>query len=254
MSKRPSIILAGLALAVAAVLPATAQDRAGQDRAGQTRPRAVIELFTSQGCSSCPPADRLMVEMAKDPTLIILSLPVDYWDYLGWKDTLAHASFTYRQKAYSATRGDRQVYTPQAVINGAIHAVGSDRAAIDKAIAASREHSSVLSVDLRIEKTDTGLRAVLPAAPGLTGHLWVLPMVRERAVQIGRGENTGRSVTYANVVRGVTRLGFWSGEAVTMEIPATAVPTECEGLVVLLQGGSERKPGPIIGAARRMGL
>ncbi len=249
MSKRPSIILAGFALAVAAVLPATAQDRTGQ-----ARPRAVIELFTSQGCSSCPPADRLMVEMAKDPTLIILSLPVDYWDYLGWKDTLAHASFTYRQKAYSATRGDRQVYTPQAVINGAMHAVGSDRAAIDKAIAASREQSSVLSVDLRIEKTDTGLRAVLPAAPGLSGHLWVLPMVKERAVQIGRGENTGRSVTYANVVRGVTRLGFWNGEALTLEIPASAVPTECEGLVVLLQGGSEKKPGQIIGAARRMGL
>ncbi len=135
-----------------------------------------------------------------------------------------------------------------------MHAVGSDRAAIDKAIAASREQASVLSVDLKIEKTETGLRAVLPAAPGLSGHLWVLPMVKERAVQIGRGENTGRSVTYANVVRGVTRLGFWSGEAMTLEIPATAVPTECEGLVVLLQGGSERKPGQIIGAARRMGL
>jgi hypothetical protein len=249
MSKRPSIILAGLALAAAVVAPA-----AGQERANAERPRAVIELFTSQGCSSCPPADRLMVEMAKDPSLIILSLPVDYWDYLGWKDTLAHASFTYRQKAYSATRGDRQVYTPQAVINGALHAVGSDRAAIEKAIAVSRQQSSVLSVDLRIEKTDTGLRAVLPASPGLSGHLWLLPMVRERAVQIGRGENTGRSVTYANVVRGVTRLGFWTGEAVTMDIPASALPTECEGLVVLLQGGSDKKPGQIMGAARRMGL
>ncbi len=248
MSKPLSIIAAGFALVAAAVAPAAAQD------ASQQRPRAVIELFTSQGCSSCPPADKLMVEMAKDPTLIVLSLPVDYWDYLGWKDTLAHSTFTYRQKAYSATRGDRQVYTPQAVINGAMHAVGSDRAAIDKAIAASREQTSVLSVDLRIEKTDTGLRAVLPAMPGLSGHLWVLPMVKERAVQIGRGENTGRSVTYANVVRGVTRLGFWSGEPLTVEIPATAVPTECEGVVVLLQGGSEKKPGQIMGAARRMGL
>ncbi len=244
MSTRPSVLFASLALVAAAVLPA----------AGDERPRAVIELFTSQGCSSCPPADRLMAEMAKDPTLIVLSLPVDYWDYLGWKDTLAHSAFTYRQKAYSATRGDRQVYTPQAVVNGAMHAVGSDRAAIDKAIAASRTQSSVLSVDLKIEKTDTGLRAVLPAAPGLSGHIWLLPMVKERAVQIGRGENTGRSVTYANVVRGVTRLGFWNGEALTLDIPAAAVPTECEGLVVLLQSGSERKPGQIMGAARRMGL
>ncbi len=99
MRNRPSTILAGLVLAAAAFAPAVAQDRPAE------RPRAVIELFTSQGCSSCPPADRLMAEMAKDPTLIVVSLPVDYWDYLGWKDTLAHSTFTYRQKAYSATRG-----------------------------------------------------------------------------------------------------------------------------------------------------
>ena len=79
-------------------------------------------------------------------------------------------------------------------------------------------------------------------------------MVKERAVQIGRGENTGRSVIYTNVVRSVTRIGYWNGEALSLDIPATAVPTECEGVVVLLQGGSEKKPGQIIGAARRMGL
>jgi len=220
----------------------------------QSAPRAVIELFTSQGCSSCPPADRLMAEMAKDPSLIVLSLPVDYWDYLGWKDTLAHSAFTYRQKAYSTTRGDRQVYTPQAVVNGALHAVGSDRAAIDGAIAASRGHASVLSVPLAIEKTEAGFKAVLPASAGLSGHVWVLPMVKERSVQIGRGENTGRSVIYANVVRRVTRVGFWSGEALSIDIPADAVPAESEGIVVLLQGGSEKKPGAIIGAVRRMGL
>ena len=244
MSKFVAALSASLTLAAVAQGPAVAQER----------PRAVIELFTSQGCSSCPPADRLMVEMAKDPTLIVVSLPVDYWDYLGWKDTLAHSAFTFRQKAYSATRGDRQVYTPQVVINGAMHAVGSDREAIDKAIATSREQASVLSIDLKIEKTDNGLRAILPAAQGLSGHLWVLPMVKERAVQIGRGENTGRSVIYTNVVRSVTRIGYWNGEALTLDIPATAVPTECEGVVVLLQGGSEKKPGQIIGAARRMGL
>lgn len=236
---KPLAVLAAFVLAAA---PAAAQER----------PRAVIELFTSQGCSSCPPADKLMGELAKDSSLIVLSLPVDYWDYLGWKDTLAHSAFTYRQKAYSATRGDRQVYTPQAVVNGAIHAVGSDRAAIDKAIGATREQPSVLAVDLRIETREGGLRAVLPAAAGLSGHLWLLPMAKERAVQIGRGENTGRSVTYANVARGVTRLGFWTGEAQSFDIPAAAVPTDADGVVVLVQGGSEKKPGLIIGAARRM--
>jgi hypothetical protein len=235
-----ALCLSSLALAV----PAAAQEK----------PRAVIELFTSQGCSSCPPADKLMLEMAKDPSLIVLSLPVDYWDYLGWKDTLAHSAFTYRQKAYSAVRGDRQVYTPQVVVNGAAHAVGSDRAAIDKAILATKQQASVLSVDIRIEKADGTLKVVLPASSGAYGQVWVLPMVKERAVQIGRGENTGRSVTYANVVRGVTRVGSWDGVAQTIAIPAEAVPAESEGLVVLLQSGSDKKPGQIIGAARRMGL
>ena len=89
----------------------------------QGEPRAVIELFTSQGCSSCPPADRYVAELAKDPSLVILSWPVDYWDYIGWKDTFASPAFTARQKAYAAARRDDQVYTPQAVIDGVAHAV-----------------------------------------------------------------------------------------------------------------------------------
>jgi hypothetical protein len=95
--------------------------------------RAVIELFTSQGCSSCPAADRLLGELSRDHTLVTLSLSVEYWDYLGWKDTLALPSHTKRQKGYAKSRGDRQLYTPQAVINGVAHAVGSDRTAIDRA-------------------------------------------------------------------------------------------------------------------------
>ncbi len=237
-----SLLLSSLVIA----LPAWAQT------AAPDRPRAVIELFTSQGCSSCPPADKLMTELAKDPGLIVLTLPVDYWDYLGWKDTLAHSAFTSRQKAYSAMRGDRQVYTPQAVINGVAHAVGSERASIDKAVLSTRAQAGVLSVDVRIDKGEGGLRAVLPAASGLSGHVWVLSMVKERSVQIGRGENTGRSVTYANVVRGLSRVAAWSGEAAVIDIPATAVSPDAEGVIVLVQAGSEKKPGAIVGAARRM--
>src|SRR5262245_38422146 len=99
-----------------------------------TEPRAVVELFSSQGCSSCPEADKLIGELAKDPTLIVVSLPIDYWDYLGWKDTLADPKFTARQKAYSKVRGDRQVYTPQVVVNGRMHVLGSDRTSIERAI------------------------------------------------------------------------------------------------------------------------
>src|SRR5690349_1034738 len=96
--------------------------------------RGVIELFTSQGCSSCPGADKLIGELAQDPTLVSISLPIDYWDYLGWKDTLASPRNTARQRGYSKVRGDRQVYTPQVVVDGTLHAVGSDRAAVEKAI------------------------------------------------------------------------------------------------------------------------
>jgi hypothetical protein len=240
-------LCSGFFLAVCATLPAVAQDGV------QQKPRAVIELFTSQGCSSCPPADKLMTELAKDPSLIVLTLPVDYWDYLGWKDTLAHSAFTARQKGYSAMRGDRQVYTPQAVINGAAHAVGSERVSIDKAILMTRTQANVLSVDIRIEKGEGGLKAVLPAMTGGAGQVWVLTMVKERSVQIGRGENTGRSVTYANVVRGLSRIATWNGEAVSLDIPAAAISSDAEGVIVLVQAGSDKKPGQIIGAARRMG-
>src|SRR3977135_107100 len=95
-------------------------------RTDHADPRAVVELFTSQGCSSCPPADTIIGELATDTSIIALSMPIDYWDYLGWKDTLADSRFSARQKAYSRMRGDRDVYTPQAIVNGSTHLNGSD--------------------------------------------------------------------------------------------------------------------------------
>src|SRR5205085_12428010 len=115
-------------------------------RPAHADPRAVVELFTSQGCSSCPPADRIIGELAKDPNVIALSLPIDYWDYLGWKDTLADSRFSARQKAYSRMRGDRDVYTPQVVVNGSAHVIGSDRAKIEGAIDATKKTEGVMSV------------------------------------------------------------------------------------------------------------
>src|SRR5690242_6017783 len=107
---------------------------------GHAQTRAVIELFTSQGCSSCPAADQLMGELATDPSLVSVSLPIDIWDYLGWKDTLADPRHTARQRAYSKVRGDREVYTPQVVVNGAYHVLGSDRIAIEHMIAKSHQN------------------------------------------------------------------------------------------------------------------
>ena len=112
----------------------------GMSSAGiAAEPRAVVELFTSQGCSSCPPADKLAGELARDPSIIVISMPVDYWDYLGWKDTLASPSYSARQRAYSSMRGDRDVYTPQVVVNGSAQVLGSDKSAIERAISQSRK-------------------------------------------------------------------------------------------------------------------
>jgi len=129
----------------------------------QAEPRAVIELFTSQGCSSCPPADQLLGELADDPSLVSVSVPVDYWDYLGWKDTLADPRNTARQKAYAHARGDGQVYTPQVVVNGSLHALGSDKAAIELAIAASRKNGA-MSLLPTLALTDGRLNVSVPDA------------------------------------------------------------------------------------------
>jgi len=111
----------------------------------------VVELFTSQGCSSCPPADKIIGELAEDSSVIALSMPIDYWDYLGWKDTLADARFSARQKAYSLMRGDRDVYTPQVVVNGSAHVVGSDRAGIERAIGITRRTEGVMSLPVSMK-------------------------------------------------------------------------------------------------------
>src|SRR5690242_5151180 len=112
--------------------------------------RAVIELFTSQGCSSCPAADKLIGEFAGDPSVVSISLPIDIWDYLGWKDTLADPRHTARQRGYSKVRGDREVYTPQVVVNGSLHVLGSDKAAIERAIGKTRENSTTLSIPVKL--------------------------------------------------------------------------------------------------------
>ena len=217
-----------------------------------TEARSVIELFTSQGCSSCPPADRLLGELARDPGTIALSFPVDYWDYIGWKDTFASPAYTARQKAYASARGDGQVYTPQAVVDGVAIAIGSDRSEIAAAQSAAQGRKGALSVPVKINASGNVLKIDVGAAQGAAGHsagLWLLRVAHERSVAIGRGENSGHSVTYTNVVRGMTKIGDWTGEARSFEasLPGGG---DSDGYVVLLQAGS----GPILGAAKSGGI
>jgi hypothetical protein len=215
-------------------------------------PRAVIELFTSQGCSSCPPADQTIGELAADPTLIAMSVPIDYWDYLGWKDTLASPRHTARQRGYAARRGDREVYTPQAVINGVAQALGSDRKAIESGIVESHARPGTLTLPVKIvSKGDQMEVSVVPRdESGGEGEVWVCSLARNVPVAIKRGENRGRTITYHNVVRRWIRLGKWSGAGQSW----TVAKSEIDGagidmVAVLVQAGNVENPGPIFGAA-----
>jgi hypothetical protein len=216
-------------------------------------PRAVIELFTSQGCSSCPPADKLLGDLAKDPNLIPLSLAIDYWDYLGWKDTLAVPGHAKRQKAYShAVRGDHEgVYTPQAVINGSVQALGSDHAAIEHAIADSRHNKATLSVPLALTLDNGRLMVSAPAgANDTSAEAWLCPVSQSVAVAIGRGENKGNTFTYHNVVRRWVKLGIWNGKATTWSVPLADFKSDgVDAVAVILQSGVAAAPGPMLGAA-----
>jgi hypothetical protein len=221
---------------------------AGGAPAAAEEARAVIELFTSQGCSSCPPADRLAGELVRDEQLIVLSLPVDYWDYLGWHDTLALHSHTERQKAYAAVRGDRQVYTPQVVIDGIAQRVGSERGSIEQALA---ELKGKLSLPVRLARKDGSLEIDVGGGSGAPAAVWLLIVTRSKSVAIARGENRGKTITYNNVVRVWQRLGAWTGGAVHHSVPLAGIAdTEADHVVIIVQSGSAGAPGPIYGAAK----
>ncbi len=234
------------ALACATVMPAAAGE-----------PRAVVELFTSQGCSSCPPADRLMGQLAQDPSLVTLSLPVDYWDYLGWKDTLALHGNSNRQRDYAITRGDREVYTPQAVINGVVHALGSDKAAIENAIARTRRAAAPLTLPVKLSVAEGKVTVHVPAAENehRSGEVWLFPVTSKAQVKIGRGENRGRTLSYYNVVRRWMKLGDWSGKAADFDVPLNKLPgadfslQDIDHVAVIVQSGPATKPGLMLGAA-----
>jgi hypothetical protein len=212
-------------------------------------PRAVIELFTSQGCSSCPPADRLLGELARDPSLIALSLPIDYWDYIGWKDTLAKPRHTARQRFYARTRGDGDVFTPQVVVNGVTHAVGNDKAAIEQAIAESRREGASLSLPVNVAVADGKLNVTIPAAADKAGgEVWLCALGTAIPVAIARGENSGHTVTYHNVVRRWVKLGDWTGTARTFAVPVTDL-ANADAAAVIVQTGTADRPGAMLGAA-----
>jgi hypothetical protein len=222
-------------------------------RPAHADPRAVVELFTSQGCSSCPPADKVIGELSKDPNVIALSMPIDYWDYLGWKDTLADSRFSARQKAYSHVRGDRDVYTPQAVVNGAAQVIGSDRSSIENAIKATTKSDGVMSVPVTMTLSGKQINVSVAAAKGPSvsrGEVWICSVSKAVPIQISRGENRGREVTYHNVVRNLLKVGDWNGSSGNWTVPIENITRDgVDAAVVYVQDGNREKPGPMLGAA-----
>lgn len=220
--------------------------------AGRDAPSGVVELFTSQGCSSCPAADKILLDLASAGEVIALGYHVDYWDYRGWKDTLGSPEFSERQQGYAGSLELRGVYTPQAVINGLTHVNGGDRSAIDRELAGLNKSDRGLAVDLSLR--EAGERIVIAAGAGEPPdhdvHLVLVFFDPAVEVRIESGANRGRTVTYANVVTGLQTAGMWDGKATSYELPRSVLTRkEGGGCAVLLQAvGQDGMPGRILGA------
>ncbi|MCJ2014225.1 DUF1223 domain-containing protein [Methylobacterium sp. J-076] len=224
---------------------------------------AVVEMFTSQGCTACRAAEPVMRDLARKPGVIALTLPVTYWDYLGWHDTLGLRALNERQRAYARARGARQVVTPQAIVDGGPTAIGSNRPAIERLLS-EVDRATLLPVPVSAEVqgnrivVEVGVRGG-PAKPDPKPEgkddVWLVPLLKRRETEVGAGENGGRVATYVNVVRGLQRLGSWTGQPVRFEVPASAAAvSEADGWVVLVQHAREGRLGHIIGAAKGPGL
>jgi len=223
------IAMAGLALGLLSGL-AHAEERP-----------AVVELFTSQGCSSCPPADALLGELALSGKVIALAYHVDYWDNLGWKDPFASPAGTQRQRLYGSALGLSGVYTPQMVVDGHIDAVGSDRSAVRAALAGARQ-GPLIRLAAQGEKLTASVAAQKGAVPA---DILLIAYVEQAQTKVQRGENAGRSLAEYAIVRGIYPLGSWTGEAATYSIDLSAVAGDATHAAVLAQTPG---PGAIIGA------
>jgi hypothetical protein len=190
-------------------------------KAIDSRPPVVVELFTSQGCSSCPPADALLNELTEHEDVIALSLPIDYWDNLGWPDTFASPVHSDRQRDYAMKLGNRQVYTPQMVINGKHNIVGSRREQVLETIQ-QEQLSPKPYVPIKLATQEKSLTITIddkPADLSLTGAtVWIIPYhPGHQEVAIGKGENAGRTIAYSNVVDGLMKLGAYEGKQIRFE-------------------------------------
>src|SRR5688572_21664926 len=208
----------------------------------------VVELFTSEGCSSCPPADELLGELAQRQFVLPLSFHVDYWDYIGWKDRFGDPLFTQRQRAYAEAQGSSMVYTPQMIVAGAIDVVGSDRKAVDKALKTAYTRNTMYRVQIA-HNPQGRVIAQFPEAPiGVPATVWLVTYQKSAESRVKAGENAGRDLMTYNVVRSLQKVGMWYGPATEIELKLDPVakansPDACAIIA------NQAEHGPIIAAA-----
>ena len=203
----------------------------------------VVELFTSQGCSSCPAADEILLKLGDRDNVIALALHVDYWDYIGWKDQFAHAAFTKRQKGYARSFGSRMIYTPQMVINGTKDVVGNRPMEVAEAV--DEYADMAMLAPLKLSRNGATLRIDAPAHAGMpNADVILVRYTPQETVSIPRGENAGKDLTYSHIVTEWTDIGDWNGASPLEQ----NVPVEgAAPVVVLVQA---KNHGPILAAAR----
>ena len=238
--------MAGVGLSLALALAGGAN--AGQPQASHP---VVIELFTSQGCSDCPAADRIVAELAKRKDVLALSLPITYWDMLGWKDTFATESNTYRQKSYAKTMKRSGIYTPQIIVDGKIDVVGNQRDRVMSAIASRQtqiatEPAVNLSLGIASGRVEIAIPAAGRAKEKPLATIWVMRTLSNGSVNVQQGENKNHHLSYANLVRELHRAGEWTGEAMKIDLPIATGKSKHDGVAVVLQSHDY---GQVIAAA-----
>lgn len=217
------------------------------------RPKAVVEMFTSQGCGFCPPADELLGELARSGEVVALAYHVDYWDYLGWRDTMATAENSARQHEYSRAFGSRSVYTPQAIVNGRQEMNGATRDKLDNVIGNISSAEGGLTVDLSVSYQGATMVIETGASdrPVRNAQLMVVYFEPATRVEIGHGKNAGHEITYWNAVSSFHSTGMWHGSKTRIELPVNEIARKgAGGCAVLLQEIDDNNlPGAILGAA-----
>ena len=200
----------------------------------------VVELFTSQGCSSCPPADAMMHNIAQREDVIALAYHVDYWDYIGWKDSFGHPDHAVRQRAYASFAGRRTIYTPEMVVQGQTDIIGAKPMELSEAIAKHARQTPPIN----LEVARLGNQLTINAEADQAGEMrvYLLHYTPIQSVQIKRGENRGKTLEYANVVSGFTQIADWDGKS---PLSLTHDVTEEEPAVVIIQA---QTAGPILAA------